>query len=182
MKNPAWQQIRRDITPEQFVSACGNGPWEFTWAPGVCVMVTRRAAEETGGPRSDYWLMGEDVEFSCRLTARYRGILVPEARAMHLQPPPQAQSQETLDRYNFVKFCAFLTNTTYTSLNFRHGRRLMKHLPGNYVRFLRIYGWTFSNVKQAIQCFLWGGVRRLPAGSAEFQQFKADYLAKGQAR
>jgi len=180
LKAPAWQQIRKAITPEQFVAACGNGPWDFTWAPGVCVLVTRRTAEEIGGPRADYWLMGEDVEYTCRLTARYRAILAPEARAMHLQPPPQqSQTKEILRRYNFVKFCAFLTNTTYTSINFSHGRRLIKHLPGNYLRFMRNYGWTFSNARRAFQCFLWGGICRLPAGSSAFQKFKANYLEHG---
>ncbi len=179
LKAPAWDEIRKPITPEQFVAACGSGPWDFTWAPGVCVLVTRRTAEESGGPRSDYWLMGEDVEYTCRLTARYRAILAPEARAMHLQPPPQSQTKEVLRRYDFVKFCAFLTNTTYTSMNFSHGRRLIKHLPGNYLRFMRNYGWKFSNARQAFQCFLWGAIRRLPAGSSEFQKFKANYLENG---
>ena len=181
LKSPAWDEIRKPITPEQFVAGCGNGPWDFTWAPGVCLLVTRRTAEESGGPRADYWLMGEDVEYTCRLSARYRTILAPEARALHLQPPPQSQTREVLRRYDFVKFCAFLTNTTFTSMNFRHGRRLIKHLPGNYLRFMRNYGWSFSNVRQALQCFLWGGIRRLPAGSGEFQKFKAHYLEHGQA-
>ncbi|HZQ47692.1 MAG TPA: hypothetical protein VFC07_11810, partial [Verrucomicrobiae bacterium] len=181
LKSPAWHEIRKAITPDQFVAACGNGPWDFTWAPGVCVLVTRRTAEESGGPRADYWLMGEDVEYTCRLTARYRAILAPEARAMHLQPPPQSQTKEVLRRYDFVKFCAFLTNTTFTSINFSHGRRLIKHLPGNYLRFMRNYGWSFSNARQAFQCFLWGAIRRLPAGSSQFQKFKAHYLEHGQA-
>lgn len=179
LKGLAWQEIRKPITPEQFVNACGTGPCDFTWSPGVCLLVTRRAVEESGGPRTDYWLMGEDVEFTCRLSARYRAILAPEARAMHLQPMAQSQTREMLRRYDFVKFCAFLTNTTYTSMKFSHGHRLIKHLPGNYVRFMRNYGWTFSNARRALQCFLWGGVWRLPAGSGEFQKFKARYLENG---
>jgi GT2 family glycosyltransferase len=173
LKGAAWQQIRRPITPDEFVAACGQAPVDFVWSPGVCLLITRRAAAEAGGPRTEYWLMGEDLEFTCRLSARYKSILVPAARALHLQP---GQVNKKAD---FVKFGAFLTNLGYTTVSFPHGRKLLRHLPGNYLRFLRAYGLSPSTLRQALQFLYWGAFRRLPAGSSEFQKFRSRYLQTG---
>jgi GT2 family glycosyltransferase len=179
LKGKAWQEIRKPITPEQFIAACGDSPLEFIWAPAVCVLVSRRAVEELGLPRNDFWLTGEDLEYTCRLTKRFKGILVPPARALHLQPQSKPADTTAHERYNFIKFCAHLTNLSYISFHLAHGRRMLRRLPSNYFRFMRAYGWTFSTLRHAFMCFSWGAIRRMPAGSSQFQKFKAAYMQAG---
>jgi GT2 family glycosyltransferase len=169
LQGPAWREIRRPITPEQFMAVCGPAPLDFVWSPGACLLVTRRAAVEAGGPRTEYWLMGEDLEYTCRLSARYRAILAPEARALHWQPSQNRDAQ-------YVKSCAMLTNAAYTIRSFSHGRRLLRHLPGNCFHFLEHYGFSPGNLCQVLRSLYWGAVCRLPAGSSRFQQFRSDYF------
>jgi GT2 family glycosyltransferase len=173
LKGQAWQEIKKPITPADFVATCGSAPRNIFWATGVCILVSRRAVEQCGLPRTDYWLMGEDIEYTARISARFKAILVPEARAHHLPPPPKETSVEQARRYAYVKFCAHLTNNTYTSTALRHGWRVFRHLPGNYLRFFRENGWSPRNLLRAFRCFFWGAIRREPAGSARFQKFRA---------
>jgi GT2 family glycosyltransferase len=172
LKGQAWEEIKRPNTPAEFIATCGSAPRQIFWAPGVCILVSRRAVEQCGLPRTDYWLMGEDIEYTARISARFKAILVPEARAHHLPPPAKDAAAEQARRYAYVKFCAHLTNNTYTAIALPHGWRLLRHLPGNYLRFLREYGWSPRNIAQAFHCFSWGAIRREPAGSARFQKFR----------
>lgn len=170
----AWREIRRRLTPDEFVSICGDAPLEFVWSPGPCLLVTRRAAMDVGLPRTEYWLMGEDLEYTCRLSSQYRSVLAPAARAMHLQHSSSKEAQ-------LVKFGAMLTNLAYTASKFRHGRRLLRHLPGNYVRFLKAFGFSTCTLSLALRFFYWGAVCRIPAGGPRFQKFRTDYLESARA-
>ena len=182
LKGQAWKEIRRPNTPADFIATCGSAPREIFWSPGVCVLVSRRAVEQCGLPRTDYWLMGEDIEYTARISARFKATLVPEARAHHLPPPAKDAAAEQARRYAYVKFCAHLTNNTYTAIALPHGWRLFRHLPGNYLRFFRENGWAPRSVAQAFRCFFWGAIRREPAGSARFQKFRTAMMQSPPAK
>jgi len=72
-----WRVIRQATTPAEYLERCGPGAVSFSWSPGVCLLVTARALRSVGPPRGDYWVRGEDLEFSLRLTSRFRSAFVP---------------------------------------------------------------------------------------------------------
>ena len=148
--------IKHCKTPEEFVARFGAAPVGFDWAQGISLLVSRRAFLELGPHRTDYWVRGEDLEFSLRITHRYRGVFVPGVCVQHL-PPPVAATDE------LRKHAAMLQNICYTSLRLAHGRRIARTIPGNFLRFLRT--WGPQALPQACRAFHMGAVRGLPAGA-----------------
>jgi GT2 family glycosyltransferase len=153
--------IRQRQTPEEFIARCGAEPIPFSWAQGIALIVTRRAFEEIGFHRDDYWVRGEDLEFSLRITHRHRGIYVPRARAQHL-PPPAGEAPDDLGEY--AKHRAMLQNLAYTSLRQRHGLRLARTIPGNWLRFIRTWGWRPHVLADAALTLARGALLGSPAG------------------
>jgi len=153
--------IRDRQTPEEFVARCGPDPIPFSWSQGIALLVTRQIIEQIGFHRDDFWVRGEDLEFSLRLTATARGIYVPVARVAHLPP---AGASEDLDSSEYAKHRAMLQNLAYTSVRLRHGRPLLRTLPGNWIRFARTWGWRPIVMQDAVHAFLAGALLRGPAG------------------
>src|SRR5262249_48344257 len=79
-----------DESAEDFRSQFGTEPREVLWAQGICLLVKRESIERHGLHRDDFWLRGEVLEFSLRLTAHRRGIFVPPVVVQHLPPPESA--------------------------------------------------------------------------------------------
>ena len=154
--------IREPQTPAEFIARCGTAPVPFSWSTGVALLVTRRAIETLGFHRTDYWVRGEDLEFSLRLTHRERGVFVPTALVEHLPPPstPAAREEE------YVKHRAMIQNIAYTALRLPHGRRIARTIPGNCRRFLRTWGWWNPRILADTIAALWrGAILARPAGA-----------------
>ena len=164
-----FRAIRDRQTPEQFVQRCGPEPIPFSWSQGIALLVTRSILEVVGLHRNDYWVRGEDLEFSLRITHRHRGIYVPEARVEHL--PPASEHGSTASEY--AKHRAMLQNLAYTSLRLRHGHRLIRTLPGNWLRFARTWGWQSSIFKDLTITFWQGALQGRPAGADNARAFQA---------
>lgn len=147
--------IKRAKTPGQYLERCGAEPVDFDWAQGISLLISRRAFLELGPHRSDYWVRGEDLEFSLRITHRYRGVFVPGVAVQHL--PPAAGSADEVRKH-----AAMLQNICYTSLRLPHGRRIARTIPGNFLRFLRMWGW--QGLPHAWRALRLGAIRGLPAG------------------
>lgn len=149
-------------TPQQFVTRCGTDSVPFSWSQGIALLVDRRAFETVGYHRDDYWVRGEDLEFSLRVTHRFRGIYVPAARVQHL-PPDDAPSARGATEY--AKHRAMLQNLAYTAVRLPHGRPLLRTIPGNWLRFLRTWGWRPSVAADAISTVIQGTLLGRPAGA-----------------
>jgi GT2 family glycosyltransferase len=149
------------LTAEQFQQRFGNQPREFTWAQGICLLVSRRTVEATGWHRDDFWVRGEDLDFSLRLTARARGVFVPAAVVKHLPPPPSPVSREE----EYLKHQAMLQNVAYLCARSPHGRRLLRTVPGNWWRFLRTWGFTPPVMLDAVRSFWRGAWKAKTAGA-----------------
>ncbi len=160
-KSKAIKTLQR---PEEFIARHGADPIPFSWAQGIALLVTRRAVEQLGFHRGDYWVRGEDLEFSLRITARFRGIYVPTALAAHL-PPPEVSTASREEEY--AKHRAMLQNVAYTSLRLPHGRRIARTIPGNVLRFFKIWGWTPRVFTGALTALWDGAIRGLPAGKTQ---------------
>lgn len=157
-----FRAIRRRQTPEEFVARCGADPIRFSWSQGIALLVTRRAFEDVGFHRDDYWVRGEDLEFSLRITHRGRGIYVPRACVEHL-PPKEVEASTGAVEY--AKHRAMLQNLAYTSFRQPHGRPLARTIPGNWLRFVRTWGWRAGVVADAALTLARGAFLGLPAGS-----------------
>ncbi len=154
--------LRDPLTPAQYAARCGLEPVPFSWSQGIALLVTRPALEAVGFHRDDYWVRGEDLEFSLRLTARFPGIYVPAARVRHLPPegdPIAARAAE------YPKHRAMLQNIAYTALRLPHGRRIARTIPSNWLRFLRTWGWTPHVMGDAFAAFFRGAIFGEPAGA-----------------
>jgi rhamnopyranosyl-N-acetylglucosaminyl-diphospho-decaprenol beta-1,3/1,4-galactofuranosyltransferase len=159
-----------DLTPEQFRERFGDAPRDFVWTQGICLLVARGAVEKHGWHRDDFWVRGEDLDFSLRLTSQARGIFVPAAVVKHLPPSEtSAVSREA----EYLKHCALLQNMAYLGIRLPHGHRIAWTIPGALRRFLHVWGWGGRTIGDALRA-LWRGVKRgQPAGSGEGKTFRA---------
>ena len=174
---PAWSVIRtRHVTPAGLRQACGLSPLRWSWAPWTSLLVTRRAVEAVGLPRDDYWFQGEDLEWTLRLSARFACVLVPGAECRHL--PPSAHDRER----EFLKQALMLQNNFFTATRLAHGRRLLRHAPGNVGRFLRANGWASSAWAAAGLAFWRGAVRGGPAGAGGTDGLRLRWLRSDSGR
>ena len=167
-----FRAIRDAATPAEYIARCGNDPVLFSWSTGVALLVSRRAVDSTGFHRGDYWVRGEDLEFSLRITHRFKGIFVPAAQVRHIPAPVSAAASRNGE---YVKHCAMLQNLCYTGLHLPHGRRIARTLPGNFLRFFKT--WPLKDaIPDAALAFWLGGVLAKPAGVA--QNFRRKLLEK----
>jgi len=134
---PRHMQHANGTAPEEFREKFGTQPHPFIWSQGICLLVSRRAIEQCGFHRDDFWVRGEDLEFSLRVTAQFRAVMVPEAVVQHLPPPATPQSSTA----EYLKHCAMVQNIAYVSLRLPHGRRVAWTNFGALRDFLRIWSW-----------------------------------------
>jgi GT2 family glycosyltransferase len=161
-----------DGTPEDFRTRFGGGPRDFLWAQGICLLVALGAVERLGPHRDDFWVRGEDLEFSLRLTARGRGILVPTVAVQHLPPPENTGLSREAE---YLKHCALVQNIAFIGFRLPHGRRIAWTLAGALRRFARLWSWrAFPDACRAV----WrGAVLGEPAGTGEGKTFRALFTA-----
>ncbi|HET6408137.1 MAG TPA: glycosyltransferase family 2 protein [Chthoniobacteraceae bacterium] len=144
---------------------------EFDWAQGICLLVRREAMDAAGFHRGDFWVRGEDLDFSLRLTACGRGIFAPGILVKHLPPNNSATSSP---RAEFLRHAAMIQNIAYLTCRQPHGRRIALSLPGASRRFLSTWG---IDAAPDLARALWRGVVRAEAagqgdGRTFFQRFK----------
>jgi GT2 family glycosyltransferase len=154
LAQPAWDVIRSGVTPAQFVARCGTAPLGWNWATWASLLVSRRAVESVGLPRTDFWYQATDIEYTLRLSHRYRCVLAPAAVCPHLPPPETAERRRLKERWS-------LQNNAYLSVRLPHGRRALRHLPGNHYRHWRRHG-AFA---ESVAAFWRGAVLGRPVGA-----------------
>lgn len=164
--------IRESRTPAEYRARAGDASVPLNWTTGTCLLVSRRALDTVGLHRADYWLRGEDLEYSLRVTARWRGIYVPRAEIAHL--PPVAAPSADGRRAEFRRHCALVQNTTYSAAHLPHARTLWRSIPGTYRRFFAEWGWSPRILRAAAQLLWRGLVAGEPAGK------HLPYMAPGQ--
>ena len=157
-----FRAIRSLKTPAEFLAKCGSAAIPFSWSTGVALMVSKQAVSELGFHRADYWMRGEDLEFSLRITCRHKGIFVPGVTVEHL--PPKAIQDENARASEYLRHAVMLQNLWYTGLRLPHGRRIARTLPGNYRRFLKTWSWRSAG--DGLRAFWLGAVLGKPAGTA----------------
>jgi len=146
--------IRECGTPGEAVQRLGAGPHRFRWCTGACVLISRRVLEMLGPHRDDYWMLGEDHEFSLRVAQRWRAVFCCDVVVPHL--PPENPGGAGAEFWQKAKFLALLQNLCYNGLRLGYGRGMGRYIPGNFRRYFRDYGWKWRTVEEAGRAF-WGG-------------------------
>jgi rhamnopyranosyl-N-acetylglucosaminyl-diphospho-decaprenol beta-1,3/1,4-galactofuranosyltransferase len=168
LRNAArFRVLKRSATPAEFITSDSPEPAEFTWATGVALLVTRAALEKAGLHRRDFWVRGEDLDFSLRITKVTKGIYVPRAHLEHLPP---GEGQVVDDFAEQMKHAAMLQNCAFLFARTKHGRPLGRHWPGNVLNHLRRFGFgAFGDIRTA---FTQGAILGRPAGSPKGDEFR----------
>lgn len=158
LAQPAWNLVRSGVTPAEFRARCGDRPLRWNWATWASLLVSRAAVEAVGPPRTDFWYQATDIEYTLRLSARFRCVLAPAAVCPHLPPPETPEQRRLKDHWS-------LQNHAFMSLRLRHGWRALRHLPGNHYRFWRRHGGTGGALRDSLSAFWRGAVLGQPVGA-----------------
>lgn len=154
--------IRRIVDPEESQRALGAEPHAFAWATGACMLYARRAIETCGFFREDFWMLGEDLEFSMRVAAACGGVFNASAAVPHLPPPPDAKTARAAHR---CKFLALLQNLSFLAFHSPHSAHLRRYLAGNFKRYARTEGLAPGTLWDGWCAFYQGALCRQPAGT-----------------
>lgn len=154
------RRIREAETPADALRLLGPGTHQFCWATGACLLVDSQA--KAGLHREDFWMLGEDLEYSMRLASGGEAVFTCLASVPHLPPAPA--DPKAAREADYRKFCSLLQNLSYLALHSRHSAHLWRYLPGNYRRFFRTHGRGAGALADAWDCLWQGAVRGRPAG------------------
>jgi glycosyltransferase involved in cell wall biosynthesis len=154
--------IRRARTADDGRTACGDGPHRFAWATGACMLYSRRAFEEAGYFREDFWMLGEDLELSMRVASTLGGVFTARLAVPHRPPPPDPSRAAAAHR---LKFLSLLQNLSYLSFHSPHRAHLRSYLAGNFKRYVRTEGGAPGTLWDGWCAFYQGALGRQPAGT-----------------
>lgn len=154
--------IREAATPADALRLLGAAPIPFRWATGACFLVDRSGVEQVGFHRPDFWMLGDDLEYSMRLAASGRAVFTCRASVPHLPPP--ATDPETARSSDYRKFRALLQNLSFLSFHSPHSAHMGKYLAGNFRRFFYTHGIAPRTLGDAAACLWRGGVLGHPSG------------------
>lgn len=175
---PFWKRrlLRRARSLEEFKTTLGKGLLRFRWCRGPCYWVSGRTVEQLGGPRGDFWMLGEDIEFSMRAADRGLGGICPEVVVMHA--PPMGGGDEA-GRWHRVKFAAMLQNLAYMAGHLPHCRGCARYLFPHLWRYGRTFGWTWTTLGEILRCLMDGWVHGEPAGGRRARDWRTRVLDQG---
>lgn len=159
----ARKAIREARTSADALRLLGPSPHPFCWATGACLLVEAGAIGKVGLHRKDFWMLGEDLEYSMRLAGAGRGVFTCLVSVPHL--PPEPADRTAARKSDYRKFCSLLQNLSYLSFHSPYSRHLWRYLPGNFRRFFRTHGIQLSSARDAFTCFLQGAMLGHPAGT-----------------
>lgn len=151
--------IRKAATPADALRLLGPGPHPMNWCTGACVLAAAGLREKIGPHRRDFWMLGEDLEYSMRAAQSGRAVFVCDVAVPHL--PPKGVENPVGAR---AKFCSLLQNLCYLSTRCPHSAHMIRYLPGNFLRYFRTFGWGAASLMEAARCFAGGILRGEPAG------------------
>jgi glycosyltransferase involved in cell wall biosynthesis len=140
------------------------------WATGVCLLYRYQTAANAGFYRDDCWVLGEDIEFTLRMSYPSPGSLV----ATEVAHVPPTEVVKALDRkvISYAKFLALLTNMSFFATRLAHARRELLSVPKIFGKFLLTAPGIRGRLKfvDAIRAVWIGAVKGQPAGGELFKR------------
>ncbi len=152
--------IRKAGTPAEALELMGPGPHRMCWCTGACVLTTSEFYKKIGPHRRDFWMLGEDLEFSMRAATHGRAVFSCAVTVPHLPPPGPGTPVS-----NYIKFCSLLQNLCYLSGHSPNSQHMFRYLPGNFRRFVRTFGISPRTLRDGWTCFSGGLIFGEPAGT-----------------
>ncbi|HTQ30605.1 MAG TPA: glycosyltransferase [Opitutaceae bacterium] len=171
LPQPAWDVIRSGVTPAEFRARCGGAPLRWSWSPWPSLLVTREAVAAAGVPRADFWFQSSDLEYTLRLSRFFTCVLAPAAVCRHLPPPEQPEQRRMKDLWT-------LQNNAFLGTRLRHGRRILRHLPGNHYRYWRNHGRSLAALGQSWAGFWRGAALGRLAGEEDYYVFLKSFSSQ----
>lgn len=159
---PLRATIRRVRTANEAHAAFGDEPHPFCWATGACMLYARRAFEAGGYFREDFWMLGEDLEYSMRIASTLGGVFTAAVAVPHIPPPADPRTARAAHRR---KFLALLQNLSYLAFHSPHRAHLRSYLAGNFKRYARTEGFAPGTLWDAWCAFYQGALWQQPAGT-----------------
>jgi len=179
-REPALRSAIRGVTNQSSTTAAlGSDPHPFCWATGACMLYRRDVFETCGKFREDFWMLGEDLEFSMRAAAGCGGVFTAGVAVPHLPPAPVDPRAAAVAHR--TKFLALLQNLSYLAFHSPHSAHLRSYLPGNFRRYLRTEGWKAANLQDAGTAFWLGAVCAHPAGTPSGAKLRERAQKRGAA-
>lgn len=160
---PLRAAIRKVTDTASASAALGGDPHPFCWATGACMLYRRDAFQKCGKFREDFWMLGEDLEFSMRAAAAGGGVFTARVAVPHLPPAPGAPRAAALAHR--AKFLALLQNLSFLAFHSPQSAHLRSYLAGNFRRYLRTEGISPATLRESVAAFWHGAVRGQPAGT-----------------
>jgi GT2 family glycosyltransferase len=154
--------IRKCRTSQDVLKKMGPGPHWMWWCTGACVLVTRVAIDRVGLHREDYWMLGEDHEFSLRVGNTFRSVFICDVDVPHL--PPVSGDEVDRGQIHYCKFLSLLQNLCYNGLWLSYSGPMWSYVPGNFKRFFQTFGFSIRTLRDALSVACYGGLCREPAG------------------
>jgi GT2 family glycosyltransferase len=154
------------LSVDEYRARLGVEVAEFDWAQGICVVVRRQAVDAAGFHRADFWVRGEDLDFSLRLTAQGRGVFATHIVVNHL-PPANATASSGPAEY--LRHAAMVQNIAYLGFRQAHGHRIAMSALGASRRFLDL--WGLGSIPDLLSALWRGAVRAEPAGAGRGKTF-----------
>jgi len=162
--------IRAATTPPEALQLLGEDPIPFCWCTGACFLVGKAALENTGLHRKDFWMLGEDLEYSMRIAFQTTAVFTCRVAVPHL--PPENPDPHKARLADYLKFCSLLQNLSYLSFHAAESRHMKRYLPGNFRRFFRTHGFRWQALRDAFFCFWHGALGGQPAGLSAGQSLR----------
>jgi rhamnopyranosyl-N-acetylglucosaminyl-diphospho-decaprenol beta-1,3/1,4-galactofuranosyltransferase len=171
LRDPALHRLGKEaMEPGEYSKKLGVEVAEFDWAQGICLLAAREAVERAGFHRPDFWVRGEDLDFSLRLTRQGRGLFVPRVRVRHLPPPSAAPVH---DRREYLRHAAMVQNIAYLAFRQPHGAVIRGSIAGTSRRFLAL--WGLSSVADLLRALWRGAIGAEAAGTGQGRTFRARF-------
>ena len=93
--------------------------------------------ERVGRIREDFWLHGDDVEYTARIARQFRAIFCPAATVEHYWGRPF--DRRCPERSAYFKACAALQNNLFMLLHLLHTRFILRSFFGSLKRFVQLH-------------------------------------------
>ncbi|MBI4054728.1 MAG: glycosyltransferase family 2 protein [Elusimicrobia bacterium] len=98
-----WSTLWRMVLPKRhrkyYINSDRGLPCRVDWVTGAFLAFPRRVWKELGGLDENFFMYYEDVDFSLRALQRgYRTFLLPQVKAIHLNPHAQRTGEEVPER------------------------------------------------------------------------------------
>lgn len=109
----------------------------------VSLLISRRSIDACGLPHKDFFLWGDDTEYTLRLTRTFKpAFFVGDSKVIHMRNGEKALSLLTEPNKSRIKLYKYLVRNTYVYTTTYKGRKaLLKLYLSNFVKFFKTLLW-----------------------------------------